>query len=84
MATFSPPTDNLVYWAEPYTRGILRHLQPGPRGRNVFKMTDGSFTESEPTDYTLVARTFHGGHVHPLTATEQAELIAAGYGSYIT
>jgi len=83
MATFITPTDHLVYWAEPGERGIFAHLRPGHRGRNVFKMTDGSFQETEPSDHTLISHTYHGGHVHPLTATEETDLIAAGYGDYI-
>jgi hypothetical protein len=46
-------------------------------------MTDGSFTESQPFDDSLVAHIYHGGHVHTLTASEEADLIAAGYGAYI-
>ena len=84
MATFKPPTDDLVYWAEPWERGILRFLQPGPRGRNVFKLVDGSFTEDQPYPDDLIAKTYHGGHIHELTAQEEADLRAAGYGDYIT
>lgn len=84
MATFTPPTDDFVYWAKNYEVGIMASLHPGERGRNVFKMTDGSFTESQPNDDSLISHIYHGGHVHPLTATEESDLIAAGYGSYIT
>lgn len=84
MATFSPPTDNLVAWADRYETGIMAALRPGRRGRNVFKMKDGSFTENQPWDQADIAITYHGGHVHPLTAQEEADLRAAGYGDYIT
>jgi hypothetical protein len=84
MATFSPPTDNLVAWADRYETGILAALRPGRRGRNVFKKTDGSFTENQPFDPAEIAITYHGGHVHPLTAQEEADLRDAGYGDYIT
>lgn len=84
MATFSPPTDNLVAWADRYETGIMAALRPGRRGRNVFKMTDGSFTETQPWNQADIAITYHGGHVHPLTAQEEADLRAAGYGDYIT
>ena len=83
MATFRPPTDDFVYWAESYESGIMSYLKPGRRGRNVFKMTDGSFTESQPFDDSLIDHIYHGGHVHTLTATEEADLIAGGYGAYI-
>jgi hypothetical protein len=83
MSTFTPPTDNYVNWALPGERGILAVLRPGRRGRNVFKMNDGSFTEFQPSYPDDIAITYHGGHVHPITAQEEADLIAAGYGDYI-
>jgi len=83
MTTFKPPTDNYVNWALPGERGILAVLRPGRRGRNVFKMNDGSFTEYQPADQEDIAITYHGGHVHTIDATEEADLRAAGYGDYI-
>jgi hypothetical protein len=50
----------------------------------VFKKTDGSFTENQPFDPAEIAVTYHGGHVHTLTAQEEADLRDAGYGDYIT
>lgn len=58
-------------------------LRPGLRGRNVFKMLDGSFTENQPAYPDNIAIIYHGGHIHTITATEEADLIAAGYGDYI-
>lgn len=84
MATFKPPTDPFVYWAEPGETGIFRYMTPGARGRNVFKLTDGSFVEEQPYEDTDIAIIYHGGHVHELTAQEEADLIAAGYGDYVT
>ena len=84
MATFIPPTDNFVYWADENETGILAHLRPGKRGRNVFKMTDGSFQETEPSDHTTIAYTYHGGHVDTVEGQEQADLVAAGYGAFIS
>lgn len=83
MATFFPPTDNYVNWALPGERGILAVLKPGLRGRNVFKLTDGSFTEFQPADYEDIAYTYHGGHIHQINAQEEADLRAAGYGDFI-
>lgn len=83
MATFRPPTDNLVNWALPGDRGIFAVLTPGPRGRNVFKLNDGSFTEYQPSYPDEIAITYHGGHIHELTAQEEADLRDAGYGDYI-
>lgn len=84
MATFRPPTDDFVYWADNGEEGIFSYLKPWPRGRNVFKLTDGSFTEFQPMDQDSIAITYHGGHIHDITADEEADLRAAGYGDYIT
>ena len=84
MATFRPPTDDFVYWADNGDEGIFSYLKPWPRGRNVFKLTDGSFTEFQPMDQDSIAITYHGGHIHTITADEEADLRAAGYGDYIT
>lgn len=83
MATFTTPTDDFVNWALPGERGIFAHLKPGRRGRNVFKLKDGSFTEWQPSYDSDIAYTYHGGHIHELTAQEEADLRAAGYGDYI-
>ena len=83
MTTFKPPTDNYVNWALPGERGILAVLRPGRRGRNVFKLNTGSFTEFQPSDQSEIAITYHGGHIHEITAQEEADLRAAGYGDYI-
>lgn len=84
MPTFIPPTDNLVSWADEEEEGILAFLQPGPRGRNVYKLVDGSFTEYQPSDPTQIAVLYHGGHVHDITSAEATDLTNAGYGGYIT
>lgn len=84
MGTFITPTDPFVYWAERGTTGIMSYLKPGNRGRNVFKLTDGTFTESDPFDPSLIAITYHGGHIHPVEGQEEADLIAGGYGDYIS
>lgn len=84
MATFRPPTDNFVYWADNGEEGIFSYLKPWPRGRNVFKLVDGSFTEHQPMDQDSIAITYHGGHIHDITADEETDLRAAGYGDYIT
>lgn len=84
MATFTPPTDLFVSWADRNEKGIFAALKPFPRGRNVFKLVDGSFTENQPNDPAVIAKTYHGGHVHTLTDAEAADLTAAGYGDYIS
>lgn len=88
MATFIPPTDELVVWADPFNTSIehrlFRYLHRGERGRNVFKLTDLSYTENQPGDMTTVLTTYHGGHEHTVSAAEATLLTAAGYGSYLT
>lgn len=83
MASFRPPTDPFVKFDDGSGTGIFSYLKGWPRGRNVYKLTDGSFTEFQPMDMTKVDVIYHGGHIHPLTAAEEADLIAAGYEDYI-
>jgi hypothetical protein len=33
---------------------------------------------------STVEKIYHGGHIHELTAAEEADLIEAGYEDYIT
>ena len=95
MATFIPPTDLLHHFSDfdadiPWTEdqrlayNFLRHYRPNPRGRNVYKLNDGTYVESEPSDMSTVAITYHGGHEHEVSADEVTSLTAAGYGSYIS
>lgn len=95
MPTFIPPTDDLFNLSDfdieyPLTQNerlayrFLRHYAPLPRGRNVFKLADGSYVENEPEDYSTVVLTYYGGHEHVVTDEEAALLTAAGYGDYIT
>jgi len=83
MATFRPPTDPFVRFDDGSGGGIFSYLRGWPRGRNVYKLTDGTFTEDQPGNMDLVAKIYHGGHIHPLTAAEEADLIEAGYEDYI-
>ena len=46
-------------------------------------MKDGTFTEDDPANMDDVEIVYHGGHIHTLTAEEEADLIAAGYEDYI-
>lgn len=63
---------------------IMRHYSPLPRGRNVYLLTDGTVTETQPWDQATIAKTYFGGHIETITAAEAAVLTAAGYGSQIT
>lgn len=63
---------------------LMRHYGTLPRGRNVFLLSDGSITETQPTDASRVTRVYFGGHVEPITDAESSALTSAGYGDYIT
>lgn len=93
MAIFRPPTDNFVRptLAENFTKGdvlsqeqrlanrLATHYAPGARGRNVFLLTNGTFTENEPSDMDTVAKVYYGGHDNYVNDTEANALVAAGY-----
>ena len=63
---------------------VFDRLSPNPRGRNIYKLTSGSFVEYQPADEDTIEKVYYGGHVIEIDATEVAALTAAGYGSYIT
>ena len=85
---FRTPTDNRVQWArfdgEGVDHALFKFYTPGARGRNVYKLTDGTWTENEQRDYSLVSKIYFGGHDILVDATERAELEAAGYGDYVS
>jgi len=88
MATFTPPTDNLVQYANrndlSVEHRLFKFLAPTARGRNVFKLNDNSYTDNQPADMTTVIITYHGGHDHIVSASEASALTAAGYGANLT
>lgn len=98
MAIFRPPTDNFVTQGpingesmfgifsveERLRRRLSRFYPASPRGRNVYWLLDGTFTENDPSDPNDIRTVFYGGHDNIVTAEEEAALIAAGYGGYIT
>lgn len=88
MATFIPPTDNLVQYANrndlSVEHRLFKFLAPTARGRNVFKLTDLSYVQNEPSDMTTILITYHGGHSHTVSAAEASALTAAGYGANLT
>ena len=93
MPTFIPPTENVTYMgATPQktdgadkrlTHRLFRHYAPLPRGKNVYKLVDGSYSEDDLLDVSVIDITYHGGHEIPITSEEAADLTAAGYGAYI-
>jgi len=63
---------------------LFRHFDAEPRGRNVFLLTNGTYTENEPNDITTIQKVYWGGSENEVSATEVASLTAAGYGAYIS
>ena len=94
MSTFRPPTDDFVPLALPpkpesseeerFAYGLFKHYANDARGRNVFLLTDGTYTENEPNDITTIRKVYWGGTNNEVSADEVASLTAAGYGEYIS
>lgn len=94
MSTFRPPTDDFVVLGVPpkefdsqearMAYSLFRHFDAEPRGRNVFLLTNGTFTENEPNDNATITRVYFGGSDNEVSADEVASLTAAGYGAYIS
>jgi len=97
MAIFRTPTDNFVSpilkdfdikgnrlsEGQRLANRLAVHRAATPRGRNVFQLTDLSYTENEPQSMSTVLKVYYGGHDIEVDATEVASLTAAGYGAYI-
>lgn len=95
MPTFTPPTDNFLNLSDfeitmftgdddRLSHRLLTHFAALPRGRNVYKLDDGTYTENEPNDTETVTITYLGGHIYTVTDSEAASLTAAGYGANIS
>jgi hypothetical protein len=81
MAFFEPPTDNFVaFEGSP----IFERIPANPRGKNIYKLTDGTFVEYQPPEEETIDTVYYGGHRTEITAAEASALTAAGYGAYIT
>lgn len=87
MPTFQCPTENTVVYADYRDWGIesrlFGYLEPTARGRNLYLLTDGTYTLNQPRDSEIV-KVYYGGHIIDITDAEAASLTAAGYGAYIT
>lgn len=88
--TFSPPTvdDGPRYRlnADATTKSLFSHFVGPTRGRTILK-TGGTYVVSDAPyldDLLAADVVYYGGHVHPISASEEADLTAAGYGAYIT
>lgn len=98
MATFRPPTDNFVVpvIVGDYMGGLRLskdqrlanrlggRIQASPRGRNIFLLTNGTYTDDQPSSLSMVAKVYYGGHDNEITEDEVTALTAAGYGAYIS
>lgn len=94
MSTFRPPTDDFMVLGIPpkefdsqevrLAYALFKHFDAEPRGRNVFLLTNGTYTENEPNDITTIRKVYWGGSDNEVTADEVASLTAAGYGAYIS
>jgi hypothetical protein len=88
MTIFRPPTDDLVRYSDFAGQGIAHRLfrfyRPEPRGRNVYLMNDGSFSEADLVDSSSYTKIYFGGSENIVTAQEVAALTAAGYGEYLS
>ena len=85
---FRPPFDGEFRWAEygatDSTSMFFGRMRPGQRASNIYKMVDGTYTTIPSRDYSIVSKVYHGGHENLVTPEEKADLIAAGYGDYVT
>jgi hypothetical protein len=63
---------------------LFSHTPQGSRAKNLYRLTDGSYTTTDPRRPELITRTYFGGHDNFLTAAEITELTDAGYASSIT
>jgi len=98
MAIFRPPTDNFVVPViiSDYMGGLHLskdqrlanrlggRIEASARGRNIFLLTNGTYTDNQPSSLDMVAKVYYGGHDNQITADEVTALTAAGYGEYIS
>lgn len=77
---FTPPT---VERSHVLRRRLIFKLN---HGLTVFRIAGVWHQQETPSDvqHRAADRWYPGGHVHPVTSSERTDLIAAGYGAYIT
>lgn len=68
---------------EPKDR-LFAHTPQGARAKNLYRLTNGTYTTTDPRRPELISRAYYGGHNIFLTDDEVTELTAAGYGASIT
>jgi hypothetical protein len=80
---FRTPADDKFPWAD-YRENTIDHVffgkvRQGNRARNIYRLTDGTFTNVDPLNPVLVTTVYYGGHDYFVTPEEKAVLVAAGY-----
>jgi hypothetical protein len=87
VPTFTPPTVNDVPFVFPQDKANQApwsHFAPIARGVNVFKLTNGTYTQTQPDTWAEIAVLYYGGHSHTVSTAEAALLTAAGYAANLT
>ena len=75
----SAALDVLPYHVSTPQRRWKSHLTGLTRPKNIVILTDGTVTDREPYDRTLVSRVLSGGREEPLTDADQTALVNANY-----
>jgi len=73
-----------TYRDEGAANRLQRYNRTNVRVRNLYELTDGSYTTVDQRDQGQVAKLWLGGHDHYLTDAEVVELTTAGFGASIT
>lgn len=85
---FRGPTRNGVRrtlpGGDPIANRLMRYYSPIVEGVNVFILTDGTVTTTQPASWDDVRRVLWGAHDEPVTSAEAALLTAAGYSAYLS
>lgn len=73
-----------TYRDEGAANRLQRYNRTNVRVRNLYELTDGSYTTVDQRDQGQVVKLWQGGHDHYLTDAEVVELTTAGFGASIT
>lgn len=73
-----------TYRDEGAANRLQRYNRTNVRVRNLYKLTNGSYTTVDQRDQGQVVKLWQGGHDHYLTDAEVVELTTAGFGASIT
>lgn len=87
LLIFRTPADTLAPadWRNgSISNRLFRYAQPTNRGKNIYKLTNGTFTDIDQRNPDVVSRVYYGGTINYVTQAEKDDLIAAGYGEYVT